>query len=228
MRGNQKNKNYKIKWTPDFAYAIGLLTTDGNLSKDGRHIEFTSKDIQLIKIFKECMCLTNVKIGLKTSGFTQKRYPHIQFSNVKLCKWLSTIGLTPNKTKTMGSLKIPDRYFFDFLRGHFDGDGSCYSYLDKRWKNSFMFYITFLSASATHIEWIRESIKNFLGIKGYLGKSGRVWHLRYAKNESKILIKKIYYKKTLPCLGRKREKIKSILKTDRAKIRIISGGCCNW
>lgn len=219
MRGSQKNKNYQIKWTPNFAYAIGLLTTDGNLSKDGRHLEFTSKDIQLVKTFKKCVRLTNVKIGTKTSGFTEKKYFRIQFSNVKLYKWLITIGLTPNKSKTIGTLKIPDKYFFDFLRGHFDGDGSCYSYWDERWKNSFMFYITFLSASATHIEWLRKSIKNFLGIKGYLGKAGKVWHLRYAKNESKTLIKKIYYKENLPCLERKREKIKFALKTDKTKIK---------
>ena len=70
MRGNQKNKNYQVKWTPEFAYAIGLLTTDGNLSKDGRHITFTSKDIQLVKTFKKYLNLTDVKIGTKTSGTT--------------------------------------------------------------------------------------------------------------------------------------------------------------
>lgn len=34
----------KIKWSPEFAYAIGLLVTDGSLSKDGIHIDFTSND----------------------------------------------------------------------------------------------------------------------------------------------------------------------------------------
>ena len=33
----------KIKWSSKFAYAMGLLATDGNLSKDERHIDFTSK-----------------------------------------------------------------------------------------------------------------------------------------------------------------------------------------
>ena len=41
----------KIEWSPDFAYAIGLITTDGNLSPDGRHVNFTSKDLELIKNF---------------------------------------------------------------------------------------------------------------------------------------------------------------------------------
>lgn len=35
--GNQKNKDFVFRWSPEMAYAIGLLTTDGNLSKDGRH-----------------------------------------------------------------------------------------------------------------------------------------------------------------------------------------------
>lgn len=82
MRGNQKNINYKIKWSPEFAYAIGLLTTDGNLSKDGRHLEFASKDFELIQIFKKCMTLKNVKASKKGNG--DKRYFRIQFSNIRL------------------------------------------------------------------------------------------------------------------------------------------------
>jgi len=111
MRGNQKNIDYQIKWTPEFAYAIGLLTTDGNLSKDGRHFDFTSDDVELVKTFKKCMNLTNVKIGTKTSGSTNKRYSRIQFSNVKLYKKLLKIGLMPNKSRNINGLKIPNRYF---------------------------------------------------------------------------------------------------------------------
>ena len=159
MRGNQKNKNYKIKWTPEFAYAIGLLTTDGNLSKDGRHLDFTSNDIQLVKIFKKCMNLTGVKIGTKTNGFTNKRYPHIQFSNAKLYQKLLKMGLAPNKSRTIKKLKIPNKYFFDFLRGCFDGDGTIFSYWDRRWDSSLMFYIAFSSGSLDFLQWLQKKLK---------------------------------------------------------------------
>jgi len=106
----------------------------------------TSKDIQLLNTFKKCLGL-KTKVRFKTSGFSNKKYPRIQFGDVVLYRWLLKIGLTPNKSKTIGSLKIPDKYFFDFLRGHFDGDGSCYSYWDNLWDSSFMFYIKFYSAS---------------------------------------------------------------------------------
>lgn len=209
MRGNQKNKNYKIKWTPEFAYAIGLLTADGNLSKDGRHLEFNSKDIQLVKTFKKCMNLTDVKIGIKTSGSTGRKYPHIQFSNVKLYRELLKIGLIPDKSKTIGKLRIPDKYFFDFLRGYFDGDGSFYFYWDKRWKSSFMFYTSFCSGSLTYLIWIRRQIKRLLNIKGCVCRqTSSTWELKFAKGESKKLLPKLYYSDKIPFLERKYLKIK--------------------
>lgn len=42
-----KPKGKPVKWSPKIAYAVGLITTDGSLSKDGRHIDLTSKDRRL-------------------------------------------------------------------------------------------------------------------------------------------------------------------------------------
>lgn len=213
MRGNQKNKNYRVKWSPNLAYAIGLLTTDGNLSKDGRHIILVSKDTEQLKNFRECLEITN-KISSKYSSYTGKKSCyHVQFSNVKLYNWLLDIGLKPNKTKSLGPLKIPNKYFFDFLRGHFDGDGSFYAYWDLRWKSSFMFYTKFLSASKEHILWLRSKIKKLLNINGVLEKIPQrsksiLYQLKYAKKESKKLFPKMYYANNIPFLKRKYSKIK--------------------
>ena len=216
MRGSQKNKNYQITWCSDFAYAVGLLTADGNLSKDGRHINLTSKDIQLLKTFKKCIRLNGVKISTKSGGYSKKRYSYVQFSNVKLYRWLSEIGLTPNKSRTIGTLKIPDKYFFDFLRGFFDGDGSCYSFWDERWNSSFMFYVTFSSGSENYIKWLRRKNKKLMEISGSISRCrGRnTIQLKYAKKEGKILFNKMYYKTNVPCLDRKYKKLKSILEID--------------
>ena len=151
-------RNGRRIWSGNMTYIVGLLATDGNLSGDGRHINFTSKDIQLIKTFRKCLGIKN-KIGLKSSGFSEKKYFRIQFSDVILYRWFLEIGLTPAKTHTIGELKIPNQYFFDFIRGHFDGDGSCYSYWDKRWHSSFMFYIHFVSANEKHVVWLRQKIE---------------------------------------------------------------------
>ncbi|MDD5145498.1 MAG: LAGLIDADG family homing endonuclease [Candidatus Pacebacteria bacterium] len=209
-------KEGEIKWSSNLAYVIGLISTDGSLSKDGRHIDFTSKDLQLINTFKNCLGLKN-KIGFKNSGFSEKKYPRIQFGNVKLYNWLLSIGLTPKKSKTLGKIKIPGKFFADFLRGFFDGDGCTYNYWDPRWKSSFMIYISFYSSSLTYLEWLRNTSEKILGIKGRIKKSKGVWNLCYAKKESRILFSRMYHRKNLPCLERKYNKIKNAIKIDNKR-----------
>ena len=41
-----------IGWDPEVAYAVGLIATDGNLSRDGRHMSVTSKDRDLIGVLR--------------------------------------------------------------------------------------------------------------------------------------------------------------------------------
>lgn len=206
-----------FEWTPELAYAIGLLTTDGNLSKDGRHIDFTSKDKELVELFQRCLHLNN-KIGLKNSGSCpQKKYHRINFGNVVFYRWLQRIGLTPNKSKTVGNLKIPNKYFVDFLRGHLDGDGDLNNYIDyyNTFKNPKYVYTRiftrFRSASKKHIEWLREKIYEILSMKGHLCEEKRsnrtisMWILKFAKKDSIKLLSWLYYSPAVPCLIRKRK-----------------------
>jgi hypothetical protein len=159
----------RIKWSPEFAYAIGLITTDGNLSPDGRHMSFISRDRALVRTFARCLRLNNNKIGWNTSG-AGLRHSRIQFGDINFYKFLLTIGLMPKKSKLLYQIAIPDDFFFDFLRGHFDGDGTFHSYWDKRWKHSFMFYTIFVSASREHIYWLQKKTSGFWESKGTLQK----------------------------------------------------------
>ncbi len=191
-----------IHWTSPLAYAVGLIATDGNLSKDGRHLELTSKDMEQLETFKRCLNLKN-RIAWKTSGYSSKRYSRIQFGNVKLYRWLVQIGLTPKKSKILGALEIPDKFFFDFLRGSLDGDGCIRTYQDSVFPNSKRLYVTFYSASQSHLEWIRQTVFNLLSLGGQIHEGTRVWRLNYAKKNSEVLLKSIYYRRDLPCLRRK-------------------------
>ena len=114
-------------WSKKFAYGIGLITTDGCLSSDRRHIEFTSKDLELVQKFKQCFNLNNKICKKRRGGFPKTSYHRIQFGNVALYNFLLSIGLMPKKSKRLKSLNIPDSVFADFLRGVIDGDG-CIDY----------------------------------------------------------------------------------------------------
>ncbi|MFA6973644.1 MAG: hypothetical protein WC238_02795 [Parcubacteria group bacterium] len=213
-RGIKPKGNSETKWSAKMAYIVGLIATDGNLSKDGRHLNFTSKDVQLIKLFKRCLSL-KVTIGKKARGYEkEKKYFQLQFGDVLFYRWLVGIGLSPNKSRTLGKLKIPDEYFFDFLRGCFDGDGSIYSYWDPRWHSSFMFYLQFISGSQEFLIWLQSSIGKLSGVRGRIQEANRSQHLIFAKKDTRVVFNKMFYKKRLPCLGRKLLKAKKIFKKD--------------
>jgi hypothetical protein len=206
-----------LAWSSKLAYAIGLIATDGNLSKDGRHVVFVSKDLQLIKTFKNCLGLTN-KICEKKSGFvpTNRAY-FVQFGDVNFYRFLLRIGLTPAKSKTLKALKIPRQYFFDFLRGSFDGDGSLYAYWDKRWASSYLFYLSFISASRAHLLWLQRIIQGHIKVKGHMSKNiySSVYQLKYAKTEAKTIFLRMYHSPNVPRLERKYKKVYTILAVDR-------------
>lgn len=210
-----KPKQREFVWSQNLAYAVGLFATDGCLYNDGRHLSLVSQDIQQLQNFKRCLNL-KTKISFKSPDKNGRRCPHVQLSDVTLYQFFLEIGLTPNKSKTLGAIKVPARYFFDFLRGVFDGDGSFYSYYDPRWKSSFMFYIAFASASPNFIAWIRREIQSRLLINGHVTyqKNKNCAQLRYAKADSLKIIKKMYYDSEVVCLRRKRKKIEKALKID--------------
>lgn len=205
-------------WSHDIAYAIGLITTDGNLSKDKRHISLTSTEKQLLRTFRKCLDIKNRICNNPSGSYSKNQCFKITFGNIRFYNQLLQIGLMPNKTFKLGILKIPNKYFADFLRGHIDGDGSIICYVDRhnRYKGKIYdynrLYVTFRSSSLPHIEWIRQRIKQILGIKGSLSgwknkkkfNTKLLWSLRFCKKESLVLLRYLYYKQNLPCLQRKR------------------------
>ncbi len=214
-RGPKPKNIIPTTWSPELAYAIGLLVSDGCLSNDGRHIDFTSKDLEQIEHFKKCLNLS-VKIGTKSRGFSNDRYYRIQFGNVIFYKFLESIGLTSAKSKTIGTITVPDEYFWDYLRGYFDGDGSFYSYWDKRWKSSHMFYVSFACASLAHVNWLCENLIRMAGVIGHVDSSheGKMFQLRYVKKEALEIISKMYYSTGVISLSRKRLKIQEAIRIE--------------
>lgn len=183
----------KILWSPKFFYAIGLLATDGNLSKDGRHLNMTSKEKEMIITFKMCLEIDN-KIGRKTrGGSTVKKYFQVQFGDKNFYSFLLSIGLTPAKSKTISQLDIPDNYFADFLRGCIDGDGSIGIFKHPESKHP-QLRTRLYSASIPFLQWIKNKILKNINIKtGWIEKKNDVSVLIYAKEDSIKLLNYIYY-----------------------------------
>lgn len=215
-RGPKPKGKVKIKRSANFAYAIGLIATDGCLSKNGRHILFVSMDKEQIDNYMKALGIKN-RIGGTMSGYSHKKAFRVQFSDVLFYKFLLEIGLTPAKSLTIKQVIVPNKYFFDFLRGCFDGDGCSYSYWDPRWKSSFMFYIALASGSVDFVAWLQSTIAKLSNLQGHIsthrkkGGKNNYYQLKYSKYEAMKLVKLMYNNEGSIKLTRKYLKIKKSL-----------------
>ena len=215
-RGPKPKYLVSTEWNPGLAYAVGLLASDGSLSCDGRHIDLTSIDIDQLENFNKALG-AKFNIGLKDKNSkSHKTAYRVQISSVLFYKFLESIGFTKKKSLTIKKVDLPDKYFFDFLRGLFDGDGYSYSYWDKRWASSYMFYVGFCSGSVVFVEWLRETISNFAGIDGHITKVKRknfYYQLKYSKYEAVKLVSLMYKGRKIIKLNRKYLKVMKVLGT---------------
>jgi len=199
------------------AYLVGLISSDGCLSKDGRHIDLTSKDYEQLCNFNKSLG-RDIPISTKPNGRGSLAF-RVQFSDTSLYDFLLEAGITPNKSLTMPALNIPDEFFVDFLRGNFDGDGTTYGFRDKRWKSSFMYYLCFISASKEFLIYIDEKIFTHYGVqhKNITQASG-VFKLSYAKKDASLLAVRMYHSHDVIALSRKRNKLEGFINGGRGDI----------
>ncbi len=185
----------KISWSRNFSYAIGLIATDGCLYNNGRHINFTSKDKELVEAFRDALGVVN-KIGKKSRGSSsEKRYFQVQLGDVLFHRFLGSIGLHPAKSKTITSVQIPNAFFFDFFRGCIDGDGSIGANSHPESKH-LQLRLRLVSASQAFLCWLLERTHhNAPEIKGgWVSKnaSKRVYSLAFGKSDTIKILQRMY------------------------------------
>lgn len=203
----------RLQWSPEFAYVVGLIASDGNLQSDTNEVRIVSTDREIANLYCAALGLRphdvdpvhwNTPNAVEVHLRIERRPPykeqyHVMFSDYVYRSRLEEIGLTPNKSKTLGPLAIPDQYFSDFLRGEFDGDG-CWS-VDRNKKQNYQIGVI-TSGSMSFLEWLQDRIYHSTGLQGRI--SGiNLWF--YGKQALK-LGEFLYYAPTLPCLERKRAK----------------------
>jgi intein/homing endonuclease len=196
-----KRKDLKIEG-PNLWYLIGLITSDGCLSKDGRHIDITSSDYQFLRGIKNLIGIGN-KIGIKY-GYKKQKAFRILIANRSFYDFLLSLGLTHKKSLTVGALDVPKQFFVDFLRGLIDGDGSM-----RSWKHPTNFRqqwsLRIYSGSKKFLEWLDEKIKEYLKACGKLyqyNKQGTAYVLKFGKMAAREITKSCYYE---GCFGLQRK-----------------------
>lgn len=194
------------------AYAVGLIATDGCLLSKRKQIAFVSKDRDLIDTLLTCLGRASKYRSTRTR--IGNEVFRAQFGDAGLYLWLLSIGLTPRKSLTLGSIEVPNEFLVDLVRGLLDGDGSIYTgvhaptpstYPNYRYERLWVF---FASASILHIDWLRARLRKHLGIEGYVEEQHRAgrhpfYRLKYGKIASIKLLGELYRDPASPRLVRK-------------------------
>jgi len=199
-RGEANN----IKWNQGLGYSVGLIVSDGNLSKARRRIRFTSKDKELVQQFKSIIehNYINRQYDIIEHNRGGSKWFVYQFSSGKLYYFLKSIGVHPNKSKTISKVDIPDHYFPDFLRGEIDGDGGFYNKGNK-------IETAIFSGSYKFLKYLKGKINELItnNSQGSLHKGSGCYNLRFSVKDSQKIYKSIYHNDCKFFLKRKRNTI---------------------
>ena len=200
-------------------YTVGFIAADGNLSLDKRHINITSKDLHHLRKIRTALGLKN-KIIMKARAFDQKRkYGALQFGDVKFYHYLEKIGLTSNKSLTLGKLIVPDEYFLDFLRGVIDGDGNIHRWLHSQ-NGGEQWELRISSAAPEFSRWLFEEMCSRFGVRGILvmpkvRQNASPMHvIKFGKMAARQILTHCYYEPSL-ALERKRKLAKACIESYR-------------
>ena len=165
------------------AYFLGLMFSDGSVSRNQFYVKLKDEDI-LLKFRDELKC--NYPILYRE--FPYKSYT-LQVSSQSLCNALIKLGCVPNKTKVLKLPELRNDLYRHFIRGFFDGDG-CLQLQDKKYHCRF----DLTSASKIFLEQVRPLISAHAKTNGHLGKESKyeVWHLNYSGHQVQDILDWLY------------------------------------
>jgi hypothetical protein len=202
-----------LEWSDAMAYVVGLMATDGCLISNRRHLNFKSRDEQLVRTFLQC--LGRPMSYSTVVGHTGNPHYVTQFGDVRFYRWLESVGLMPRKSLVLGALDVPQEFLFPTLRGLFDGDGHIENFFHRPTTKTYPDYTYerlrthFNSASFGHLEWIHSRVEATLGVRGLIEKlaprpnRNDFFRLRYGKHASIVLLRAMYPDPDVPKLERK-------------------------
>lgn len=196
---------------------LGFFCADGSMfinPRGSHYLAFYSADKHILEKVRLVM-KSNHKIGFRSARTReQKRCYVLQIGSKFMFKDLLRLGLKVNKSNNIKLPFVPKKYFSDFVRGYFDGDGNVsvtkyYSSDRGRYKRTLL--SGFVSGSRRFLVSLKRNLKQSASLKGgTLYFSGRGHRLYYSVNDSRKLYNFMYFNSDPSlCLQRKKVRFES-------------------
>jgi len=132
VRFSAINEGFFKEQTPEMAYVLGFIYSDGNISNQLDHFSISQKEPEILYKIKDLMSSEH-QIVKKTD---QEIYI-LTIGNKVMINDLLSLGLTPNKSLDVQFPVLKEDLYRHFIRGYFDGDGSIFIAKDG-WRVNFV------------------------------------------------------------------------------------------
>lgn len=209
--------NFFTVQSSDMAYILGFIASDGNvaLKENSISIQLQKSDEQILQDIKEITKSTRpLDYYLTNAGNETVKF---QVWSAEWKKDLAIYNIVPHKTFILKPpIYLDPKYYIDYIRGYFDGDGSV-SYRKDNVKHCSW---EIIGMSKEMIEWINNVLYQQYGIistsgvtMAYTEHNEKVYKIGYYTTEKlQKIYNALYYDDNCLCLKRKKEKFETILK----------------
>lgn len=179
-KGNRVENYFSIIDSPEKAYLLGLIQTDGNVMMRSRNSALTITQHKDYAWYIEDLLLN---FSDYVSNTKDRNCRNLQIGSKSIVNDLINLGIVPNKTKEQTDCNInklwesiPEEFKGDFIRGCIDGDGCVRFFTQKKGINESC-NISFCSVNEILIDKIISFLYNKFNYKCGKGKNGNVYIL---------------------------------------------------
>lgn len=215
-RALHKNKEYFSIQSCNMAWIIGFLAADGNVCKRGNEISIglSSVDREILERIK-----TEIEIENPIHDFTSRAgfdYSELAWTCKEHREELKKYSIVPQKTFILEPpTNLDKKYWLDYIRGYFDGDGSV-NFIEVNGKKHYTaLRWQVCSATPCVLEFVLDVLESYgikkVNIQKQKRETSDLYYIQYSTNATKEIYKILYSTDSTLYLARKKKHFEEII-----------------
>lgn len=222
-RALHKNKEYFNTQSSNMAWVLGFLAADGFVSSKNNTISLglARVDREILERVKKEIDIENpIHDFVNRQGF---EYSELSWTCAEHKKRLAQYSIVPNKTFILKPpFALDEKYYLDYVRGYFDGDGSVNFIESKGKKHYTALRWQVCSATPDILSFIVDTLELYgihrVNIQEHKRKDKNIlYSIQYSTNATKDIHKVLYSTDSTLFLARKKEHFDMIIEKYKYK-----------
>lgn len=215
-RALYKNKEYFSIQSPNMAWIVGFLAADGYVSKKRNEIsiELSLVDREILeRIQKEIEIENPIHDFTSRQGFD---YSELTWTCKEHRDELKKYHIVPQKTFILEPpFELDKKYWLDYVRGYFDGDGSV-NFIEVNGKKHYTaLRWQVCSATPSILEFILDVLESYgiprVNIQKQVREKSTLYCIQYSTNSTKKIYEILYSTSSTLYLARKKQHFEEII-----------------